>query len=110
MEDFGDPSTGEGEQADRDDRPGVCVLVPVESGAEATELVPVEVPRDRLGRIPDDVGAGVRDVLSAFTPMLGRTQHGAKNPNSPDGGPDAADPATRGPAASTSSSGGRPTP
>ena len=66
---------GQREQPDGGDRPGTVLLVPVKYGAQAIEFFTVEIPRHGLSLVLDDVGAGVGDRFSEFTPLARGIEH-----------------------------------
>lgn len=72
MEDLGDPGTGEGEQADGSDRPGVFGLPLLQGGASAPEFIPAEVSGDGSLGVQDEMGASVGMIPGEIAPQ-GRT-------------------------------------
>ena len=78
VEHFGEPRAGQRQEADRRDRPGPVLPVPVQRGAEALQFRVIEVSSDRAARVPDDVGAGVGNVLAKIVPLPCGAEHGAQ--------------------------------
>ncbi len=64
VDDSGEPRPGEGQQADCRDRLGMFFPASVQRRAEALQLLAVEVSGVGPVRVPDDVGAGVGDMLA----------------------------------------------
>ena len=67
--DFGKPRPGQLQQPYGCDRSRVFFQASVQYRAEAFQRRTVEVPGNRPARVPDDVGAGVADVLAQVAPL-----------------------------------------